>query len=41
LEEVRGVVPPLPDRETGDFDDLIAEAMEDMADEEVRKLRGQ
>jgi hypothetical protein len=34
-----GVVPALKGRETVDFDDLIAEAMEDMADEEVRKLR--
>lgn len=40
LEEVMGIVPPLPGRETVDFDDLIEEAMEDMADEEVRKLRG-
>ncbi len=40
LDEVMGIVPPLPGQETVDFDDLIAEAMDDMADEEVRKLRG-
>jgi AbrB family looped-hinge helix DNA binding protein len=40
LEEVMGVVPALKGRETVDFDDLIAEAMEDMADEEVRTLLG-
>ena len=40
LASVRGIVPALKGRETGDFDDLIFEAMEDMADEEVRKLRG-
>lgn len=40
LDEIMGIVPPLPGRETVDFDDLIAEAMDDMADEEVRKLRG-
>lgn len=41
LESVMGSVPALKGRETVDFDDLIEEAMEDMADEEVRKLRGQ
>jgi len=40
LETAMGSVPALKGRETVDFDDLIAEAMEDMADEEVRKLRG-
>ncbi len=40
LASLRGIVPALKGRETGDFDDLIKEAMEDMADEEVRKLRG-
>ncbi len=40
LETVMGSVPALKGRETVDFDDLIYEAMEDMADEEVRKLRG-
>ncbi len=41
LETVMGSVPALKGRETVDFDDLIEEALEDMADEEVRKLRGQ
>jgi len=41
LAEVRGIVPPLPDREVGDFEALIAEALEDRADNVVRRLRGQ
>ncbi len=40
LEDVRGIVPPLPGRQTADFDDQIEEAMEEMAEEEVRKLGG-
>ncbi len=41
LDEVRGMVPPLLDREVEDFEALIAEAMKDRADRKVRTLRGQ
>ncbi len=32
VQSLRGIVPPLPNRETTDFDDLIEEAMEGAAD---------
>ena len=40
LESVFASVPPLPDRETADFEDQIAEAMEDEADRIVDELAG-
>ena len=39
VESVRGLFPALSDVETGDFDDLIEEAMSDHADEFVRRMR--
>jgi AbrB family looped-hinge helix DNA binding protein len=39
LRDLKGIVPPLPGREAGDFEDLINEAKEDLAAEEVRKLQ--
>jgi hypothetical protein len=39
LEEVFGIIPALPGVETGDFDDLIEEAMEDHADWVVDRMR--
>ncbi len=38
LESVMGSIPALEGRDTVDFEDLIQEALEDMADEEVRKM---
>lgn len=40
LASVRGIVPALPGRETIDFDDQIAEAMEDEADRIVAQMGG-
>ena len=39
LESAFGSVPALPGVETGDFDDLIEEAMSDHADEVVARMR--
>jgi hypothetical protein len=39
LEEVFGIIPALPGVETGDFDDLIEEVMEDHADWVVDRMR--
>lgn len=32
LRDLRGIVPPLPDRETVDFEDYIDEALQERAD---------
>jgi AbrB family looped-hinge helix DNA binding protein len=40
LEAIRGIVPPLPGRETIDFEDQIEEAMEAEAERIVRRLDG-
>jgi AbrB family looped-hinge helix DNA binding protein len=40
FEELRGIVPPLPGRETIDFEDLIEEAMQEEADRIVREMGG-
>ena len=40
LAAVRGVVPPLPGRETVDFEDQIEEAMEEEAARIVREMGG-
>ena len=39
LEELNGIIPALPGIETGDFDDLIEEAMSDHADWVVARMR--
>ena len=41
LESLYGSVPPLPGRETSDFDDQIEEAMAEEADRVVRRLEGE
>lgn len=38
VEELDGIVPALPGRETGDFDDLIAEAFEDGIEDKIREF---
>ena len=40
LESVIGSVPPLGDRDRGDFEDLIEEAMEEEAERIVRGIGG-
>lgn len=40
IASLRGVVSALPGRETGDFDELINEAIEDRADRIVRNIEG-
>ena len=40
LESVIGSVPPLGDRDRGDFEDLIEEAMEEEAERIVRGMGG-
>ena len=40
LESVIGSVPPLGDRDGGDFEDLIEEAMEEEAERIVRGIGG-
>jgi antitoxin PrlF len=39
VDSVFGIIPALPGVETGDFDDLIEEAMEDHADWVVDRMR--
>lgn len=39
VRSVRGSIPTPPGLETGDFDDLIEEAMSDHADEFMRRMR--
>lgn len=39
--KLSGIVPPFSDEDPGDFDALIAEAMEDEADRIVAKMRRQ
>ena len=39
VESVFGLVPALPGVETGDFDDLIEQAMADHADQVVQRMR--
>jgi AbrB family looped-hinge helix DNA binding protein len=41
LQDLYGSVPALPGRETGDFDDLIDEAMQARADRVVERMRRQ
>jgi AbrB family looped-hinge helix DNA binding protein len=38
LEDIKGIVPALPGVDTGDFDDLIEDAMSDHADEVVARM---
>jgi len=38
VEELDGIVPALAGRETGDFDDLIAEAFEDSVEDKLREI---
>lgn len=40
LADLRGIVPPLPGRETVDFEDQIDEAMGEETDRIVRSLEG-
>jgi len=40
VHSVRGLIPAPAESESGDFDDLIEEAMADHADEMLRRLRG-
>ena len=41
VRNLRGILPSLPGQDAGDFENLIAEAMEDLADREVSKLRSE
>jgi len=39
ISDLCGIVPALPGRETGDFDDLIAEAFDDWADQYIQRMK--
>jgi hypothetical protein len=41
LAELRGIVKPLPGRESMEFDDILDEAMQEWADREVRIVNGE